>query len=297
MENVLKLLVLILLVALLYSFPAYAQEARCNELGADCICSETFDTTTFDVSVTLCTGNNCHFDPTNDGNTTKECDGEIGGGFAFTDTKPTDPQTVAATNMPPGATVTTVWRDVEDGVSHIRGNTDGFNTRQPDRMCIRHYRRWSPGYPGTDAPNNNPGECQRIKIAEIQQIGGTGDTELNVNGPLGSEKFVQRFVKLPVDETLTRTGDTGFDHLECITQWCRFEMCAYGSLGVVSGSMTVEGKATGATDGQELVFSPSTQHVGDTTITTDGIWLSNMFTSGTCNAGGNYQEISHAMQA
>jgi len=39
MTNVLKLLVVILLVALLYSFPAYAQEARCNELGADCICS------------------------------------------------------------------------------------------------------------------------------------------------------------------------------------------------------------------------------------------------------------------
>lgn len=149
-----------------------ANEARCNELGANCVCSEPFNTPTWTPAQA---GVSWEFNPADTISTDKECqdNGIPGGAYSagsfnlIVDTAATNPTMFAA--LPAGATVKYVPRSAEGAGSGSWGTKFRNGVDSDVRRGMRFYRYYSPNFRFTDAvaPLCNSGK--------IAQLGWNGD--------------------------------------------------------------------------------------------------------------------------
>lgn len=156
----------LLLVAVLYGLPplAAANEARCDELGANCICNEPYNTDTWaNVSTWW-------YDPADTTGADKECNNEgvagtaySGDGFGLTiDTVGSNPTMFAA--LPSGANITFIPRSAEGAGNGSFATRFRSGVDPTARQGIRFYRYYSPNFQFTDvtAPL-----CNSNKVAQL----------------------------------------------------------------------------------------------------------------------------------
>ncbi len=192
----------------MFAGSASAAEQRCNELGANCVCSEPLNN-----QDNLAAEPDRHWNPSD--SVGKECDGENGGGQAVTmpEYYQTSSMVSAATEVPfPSGANPYVYRTKLSGIQHLQ--MDAPLNVDEETVCVRTYRRYSPGVYMTDVNN-------RIKNLSIGPIPlGHVNVEHNWDG-------TSAFVTV-VDPTYGLDGSQYDDDFQqaCQADWCRIEICA-----------------------------------------------------------------------
>ncbi len=262
---------------------ATAEERRCAELGSSCDCSETLNTQTPHFTVTTGGGAPFYANPT-DSVGDLQC-GDADGHFFQGNHDPRQfmvPEPAQA--MPNDSSVTTVWRWTTRGVDLGNGRRDKVEPGT-QRLCQRIYTRFSPDFSLWPECNN--------KIMEIAWHNGG---QLQSSTSVGGSRIMLNV------SSLFPSGDAG-NHIpgpdsispaECVSTWCRVEMCVSGD--VVSGKNLTADFFVSTTDGR-LQASKTGIALGDAPGGLAHLWPLNLYrepTNGQCNGTRAY---SHVMQA
>jgi hypothetical protein len=184
--------VLILSFCSMLLLPGIAQaqtERRCQELGANCGCSSTFNTQTW-------TNEGSSWWWPNEPNATRCSDVTINGQRVNWLT--TAPQAVPQTLMPAGNTVSHVVRFNNPAGAMIVASVPPSGG---GRVCLRVYAKVSPDYQST-----NDGACENDKWMEIGDYFSAFNTGFSNSANGGG--FTPNVVPL-----------------DCANRWCRFEFC------------------------------------------------------------------------
>jgi hypothetical protein len=270
--------------------PAYAVEQRCLDLGSNCDCAEALNTNVYVCENNQgggpgsCSSGGTAFYHNPADSTSKECAGEIGGGFALWagNYYPSSFTPVAQTGMPPGNSVTWVLRQTGNNARIVSNNPD----TSIKRVCSRFYQRFSPDYQGT-----GEGACTNNKNIEnpaytaaynyLTQGGGTPGFSISYSGwSTGGGNITSSLDYM--------------DHHNCMSQWCRFEECvSSGSGNIHDGTdITVEADIVGLNDGKHAHYGP--RNIGNASGSYNFSWPYAGYRAGTC-AG--TREVSHVLDA
>ncbi len=237
--------VLVLLSAVGLAFalvsPVAAQEQRCNELGANCLCSEPLqDTTTRSI------GDQHDFADSPNGSECKNYE-----------TSSNRVRTINEFGMPAGNSVDRVLEIAEDGasVNWIRGEESAPSSTQ--RMCVRYYATYDENFSGV-GQNGAGCPAERNKMVQFGFQGANVQLQEAVNpqgchGPGTSNPAYQ-----PIYLTNTaisnfylqnNQGDYAtFDKCWKSNGWCRIEVCVAGN--IASGqNVYTEARMTMLSDG------------------------------------------------
>jgi hypothetical protein len=194
-------------LSLLWAPNAQAEEQRCNELGANCICSEPLNTTTY-------AGGPDFWNPAD--STTKECSVEaasIGGAVVRTSatiTSSTDATAMAA--LPSGHTMSSFVRADDDhqgtfSVGHGLAVSSDFV-----RLAARWYVWHTPIF-----DFKGEGTCENSKIAEFNN-----DSRVDYTGGFHSYNYLT--FSPPIDCCVSGPGpDSGLASSQMKGKWWRFE--------------------------------------------------------------------------
>ncbi len=208
------------LLLVVIAFPAAAQvEQRCTELGANCACSETLDTTSYTTS-----NNGAFINPGN--STTKQCGNN--GAFILSGTNAATSYLAFQdeTGMPAGNTVSKVWRFAwpNNTVGH-GADAYGSITSATRRMCNRFYYKLSSDFNGWTSCNDKymditygASTCE-MQIADLNRVTLT-------NYPCFSN---------PVDGQNIYPASGGVTRADCMNNWCRIEQCVAGNVQAGTG--------------------------------------------------------------
>lgn len=210
-------------VATFWTNPTFADEARCDELGATCICSEPFDVATVDggspFPATGTPGAGFNFDA--DPIVGKSCSNGLGGAW----TGRFDSISAAGQALPTGNTLTRVLKHEQVGTANTTGWTGqltlpAINEGQNATICTRTYQRWDPT---ANAPDGgiNPNAQYKVQTIGGQSNGGTIATfQISVTAGGGySTRADSSFWDCPA------SSDNFQSIAECKNNWCRFETC------------------------------------------------------------------------
>ncbi len=196
--------------------PGLAQEERCTELGASCICSEPFNAGSFESY--QCDRRSC-MNPSDTNQ--KECSGEFRHGYSWYGG---DALEVVATpgtaeNLPAGNSVDYVWRSHDEGnnVHHVMHA--GGVTNSTRRICTRHYFKTSSDY------NDGEGSCSNRKHIDFAKGGGARVFFVRDQGP-GYRLEMPGYRTAP--DNVWGAGD--LMNADCRTGWCRVELCIDGDV-------------------------------------------------------------------
>ena len=147
-------------ISLGISNKAFAAEQRCNELVANCVCSEPLNTQNY----SLVSGTSWGWNP--DDSITKQCKSSGWAGVAYenstlnltVDTAATNPTMFAA--LPAGASITYVPRSYAGAGMGAMGTKFTTGVDPVQRRVFRFYRYYSPDHQFTDstAPLCNSGK-------------------------------------------------------------------------------------------------------------------------------------------
>ena len=217
------------------------QEARCAELGAACLCSETLNT-----PGDLTQGQ--HWNPPN--STQKECPGENNNGAFITQPgyPPSDPSAmVRAADVRPFPSGANPWIYSQQaaGVSHGR-MADALNV-QNETVCVRSYRRWSDGFRMNDVAN-------RVKVMTLtadkdeQSWENVGGHHINIEFAWNNTSAYITSVDSAYSEPDNSTFDSDFQKKCSDDGWCRLEICADHSGNEVWYRHIVTSLTTGETN-------------------------------------------------
>lgn len=158
-----------------FATDSYAEEQRCKELGANCVCSEPLNTNSY----SLVPGTDWGYNPAD--STTKECaiEGFAGGVIednAFRYTAVSSGEAINA--LPAGHTNTWILRTFDGAGGQFIGTQ--FPTTPTARIAFRGYRYWSSTYSFT----NQVANCENS--SKIIQFGNAGPI---LDGPSGSHQL------------------------------------------------------------------------------------------------------------
>jgi hypothetical protein len=252
-----------------YGISAEPAEQRCLDLGTNCECSEPLDTASY-------SGSRPYDAPDS---STKECWPSHGGANLWWD----NPIGVSETSMPPGNQVNYVLRQTD--LYDVMETDMPLSTTQ--RWCSRIYQKFSSDYEGT---GEHGGACTNNKSIWSPQYP-------NTQGYLTQGGGIQKFhISLSgFSGTSTSIGATGDElwHHDCVTQWCRFEVCISGNVRAGT-NLYAEGEVVALNDGRRSVFQR--RFIGN--AAGGGVVAQPQpfdgYRAGTCNGT---REISHVMVA
>lgn len=290
----------LILTFLLVSAPVLAygpngEEDRCTELGVNCDCSETHDTVAPHYVTSAfppggCGGFFC-VNPTNSTGASLECGPSVAPGyFWITGSTSQNPGTfwsiVPETGMPPGNTVTNVWRaNTHGGGAHSEGTVSGDITSATRRLCQRIYKKFSSDYSLYPDCNN--------KVMEIDWGGFEYQSSTTTAGSVIAISVVGagsgfRGTLAPVGDSITPA--------DCVNTWCRIEQCADGN--IQAGTSLVGDFYVDTTDGAKHAERTAI-NIGSGTGGISFIWPENLHRefSGGGTACNGTAEYSHVMQA
>ena len=223
-----------------HASPAAGAEQRCTELGANCSCSEPLNTNLFT------TFNSSFVNPAD--STTKQCVGESlvyggasywsGGGNLRID---------AESGMPSGNTVNWVWTSTQtSGTTKIDAAPPASATR---RMCSRLYAKFSNDYQGT-----GEGSCQNNKIMWAPQYQSSlPNSENYVTQGGGAPSWGISHAGFSTSDGVVTGSGSILNHHDCMTSWCRFEMCMGGNV-LAGTNLYVDGSVVVLNDGRTQTF-------------------------------------------
>ena len=259
---------LLALLSIWFAMPAMAEvEARCTELGANCIRSETLNATN---------------DPANGWNPDNSSGAQAC--TSVLDTGVADgPLTLQSSGMvgsayAPGASAFNVFQCFHPGPSEVMfGNGDcALNPTSSDhRACIRWYKRVNPFTHGTA---NNCTVLHRHKIMDADLTGTSGgdyqveeqtsnETPCPNPGPYHNWQLTSRGG--PVEDVQPMSPAITWE--DCMWDgsgnngWCRFEFCVHGDIGEAGdayGQMTVTEVDTGIVHTSPDLIRTHTDPVG-----------------------------------
>ena len=234
-------------------FAVEVLEARCAQLGPQCVCSEPLNTSTHDGGLSTWTTPG-FFNP-DDSPSGKQCypiptgDTEI---YCSSATFAPVPSSTQASFLPSGNGLSFVLKQSGQGICHAMH--PGF-TESPDMTyCIRGYSRWEVG---SAMPSSNPADQQQEKILTIGAVqAGTTNGYINIQISFGEgppdihTRFDGALFDAPVDfQTLGTIPDN------CENNFCRFEACFdYSATGEGRARLRRTSVAPGS--GQVTVFKP-----------------------------------------
>ena len=250
-------------------------ERRCDELGANCVCSEPLAATGQDFV-------GQHNPPDS---TTKQCaDGP-------TWDSNSGARSVTPPNLPNGAAVNSVYelKYQNGGIHHVLGNTPVRAGSK--RICIRQYHFLSSNFPQAVTSS-----CTRIKSQEISGRNMLVQTTWGSTRNMVSGILKDANGNLITDKSLSLRSGTSLSQDDVLGRWYTTETCVSGDLGVASGTVrSIESRMRIPDTGQEEVrYLPGVPFSGvDTRI--DTVWIGNLFTQGNCSPGRRY--AAYSMQA
>ena len=248
-------LLLAISVWLLASGTAFAKspvnEARCTALGANCICSSSFDTDNF---VDDATWTSSLIDPskwtvryTEADATTEECsnasrsaDDTDGGWFGSTG---------HSLNSSPGflagSTSTYAWSITSDGGTHQAKHNEAPSAGADVRQCLRYYVNFTTGYDWACSGGNEPASRKQARLL----FNDSGSCHF-LEATSGGWYWDSTIDGGETSDAWTTNGDPG---TECTgaNNWCRVEVCVAGNLVAQTG-MTLYGRVNDASDGTLL---------------------------------------------
>jgi len=266
------------------SLPAVAAEQRCNELGANCVCSEPLNTSSYAAS-----GSN-GWNPAD--STTKECNG----GRPLWVQSDWSASSASGLGLP-SAVQYVAKRGPETGSdsTQLTGNA-AQTTSATRRTCVRFYTRYSADYQAKNLPI-----CQANKFSEF----GFGGSNALFHWDW-AESGAERFTIINWDANGDNAADASYNLSRpgpltiegCRSQWCYVEMCASGNIKAGTG-IYAEGHVRGLTDGKRVDWNKT--YIGKACPAGNcsggdlsSVMIVNAYRQNTC-AGSRY--ISHAMQA
>ena len=272
----------VLAVLLLFiCFRASAEEQRCTELGSNCDCSEplggSFSVT--DIGGSWLTNPDNSVGDLQCGNSTGDFfDGNKDPNIYLTN--------VPASGMPAGSSVTEVYRwSATTGIMTGSGRTDKV-TSTTRRLCQRVYMKFSSDFSRWTDCNNKIMEMVWHNNGSIQSSTSAQDSPILL-------RVTETFPNSDFGNHFPGPDQIGID--QCITTWCRIELCVSGN--IQAGTNMTADFYVSTTDGQ-LQASKTGISLGDTgTGTLYLLWPLNIFREpafGTCQG---YRELSHVMQA
>lgn len=304
----------LLLAALLWCAPAFGQvafapmrlvrndvvtgvEARCTELGANCVCSEPLDTTEDFAEMP---GSGLDFA---DSPAATDCSGLSAGSAFSSDHGSGDFSMQLASSvapMPVGATANRVMQIENGGANYLIGRS--YATASDARMCQRYYMRVSNDFSGAGTPG---GGCQseRNKVmqlgfgaSKLVQIEERSDFGSGCYGPGTYKNF---WIPSHADPTGT-PGQFTIDWDDCnsSTGWCRFELCVEGDLDAGTG-INIEGRITAIAVGKDEIRNTRTSGTWSPGVALGGFpegWSADIF-HGQGSGPVGKKWISHYMQA
>lgn len=256
-----------------------AQERRCQDLGADCDCSETLDTPSPFFALTTPGSGGCAapycLNPVSGSTGDLQCGSSTGKFLDQNHNPATFWSVVPEQGMPSANSVTNVWRVNSYGVDVGNGRTDKIdaNTR---RVCQRIYVKFSSDFSPWPSCNNKVMEMTWGGI-QLQSSTSAGSSQIMINA-LGANH-------IPGPDTITPA--------QCVNTWCRVEMCASGN--IKAGTNLSSDFHVDTADGN--LSSSTSFSIGNGSSGFGHIWPLNLYrepTQGACNGTRQY---SHVMQA
>lgn len=261
---------------------AEAQEQRCLDLGANCVCSEPLNTNAMGFDGTL------YFNP-GDSNS-KQCAGERNTGESMLGYNGSSFTAVAPTGLPAG--INYVWE------TRRARSAQGSKVTDPAvrRVCHRAYVKYSSDYQWKD--QGSGGTCDANKAAEVHYSGGPpGGSALHWDFAEGGDAWRLTIINFggQAPYNTAHSGPISLD--DCKGEWCRLEICESGEIkaGKNLSAEAYVTVVTGAKAGQQEVWAK--RSIGDKAVGTtdyDTPWILNLYRQGQC-AG--VKQITHSMQA
>jgi hypothetical protein len=241
-------------------------EERCLELGANCVCSEPFDTL---QSLPA----NTFIDPDDSPDTT-ECPGEGNNGRSYFSWG--GGESLPETSMPPANSVSRVWTLQSPGGT-VTGKTGTFAN---GTVCTRLYFKVSSDFPNQVYPSQYE---QRLKTFEM-----SGTDGILQGGFHYRDNYVQYAVtRWGYDAQLVGQGDVVYLN-DCRESWCRFEQC----IGHSGGHAHPRARYVRVDNGKTTLFEGP--RVPTPNVKNDRVWIGNLYRQ---NHHGGVAMVSHAMQA
>jgi len=263
---------------------ASAAEKRCNDLGANCVCSEPLNTSSYVAA------SSNGWNPAD--STTKECNN----GYALWVRGDWSPQSASGLGLPSGIQYV-ARRGPESGSdsTQLAGRT-GVVTSATRRVCVRFYTRYSSDYQAKNLP-----VCEANKFSEFAFGGANALFHWD-----WAESRAERFTVINWDGNgdgkpdasynLTKSGPLTIE--DCRNQWCYAEMCASGPIQT-GADIYAEGHVRGVSDGKRVDWPK--KRIGKACnkgVCSGGnlaaVLIVNAYRQKTC---GGSRYISHAMQA
>lgn len=277
---------------------ASAEEQRCKDLGAACICSEPLNTNSF----TLSGGDSLNPTDTN----SKQCSN--GGTSAMTMKAGESAFLIptAETGMPAGNSVNWVWRNNHTYGPALEGNGNTPLRSSTKRVCYRYYTRFSENYDGGDirvnpsSPNCDVGKFSQIQWTPAGYFVGVGSGGRKGRSSAPSLQYNWSGVNRKLSETGPLT------YADCYGNWCRFEMCVSGDFAGGTGNFFAEGHMIRLSDSKRVDWIRTNMGTGTPGLNLAFRWIYESYrenSSLSCTNGGSpssyasWREASHLMQA
>lgn len=262
---------------------ATAEEQRCKELEANCVCSEPLNTNTWRAV------SSNGWSPAD--STVKEC-----GAAPLWVRSDWSPEPATGLGLP--SRIQWVARrgpESGDDTTQLSGRSDTV-TSATRRVCVRFYTRYTSDYQAKSAPL-----CEANKFSELS-FGGS-NTALHWDW---AESRAERLTIINFDGNRDGAPDPSYNLAKtgpltiegCRSQWCYAEMCASGRIAAGT-DIQAEGHVRGVSDGRRVDWPKARIGTACVKGTCKGgklaaVLIVNAYRQKTC---GGSRYVSHAMQA
>lgn len=283
------------------ALPAAAEEARCAELGASCVCSEPLNTDTYHQGSWASTGRRHYADPAD--STTMECGGSstINNWEAIRVVPKSDP----AAGLPSDASIDWVMKSVNDSYDPFEIDVGaGFVSGSTRRVCQRAYVKFSKPFTGFGQTSSQGTYCGANKQQEFWFGGTTGIQLSNTGGGGNFDLWCGPFSNCPSSNELNEQYGAGGQLVlsDCQDNWCIQEICLSGDIQGGT-SLTLEGTFEQVGVPQPKKTTYMRQNIGSQGSGLSGAWPITGYRE--CSGGGaigsnpdvGYRLFSHVMVA